>query len=384
MNHISPNASYWESQSFLRSDVLIVGGGIVGLSTAAELLERKPNLKVTVLERGVLPSGASTRNAGFACFGSLSEVVSDIAQFGESVAMETLQARVTGLQRLRQRLPDHAMDYQQHGGYELLQEPQWHLLDQLDRINALLKPVFAQEVFQRADHRLNEFGFSARHVSGLLLNPLEGQLHTGMLMRSLLQYVQKLGALVLSGTEVTAIETINDGVIVHGKSGSDLPTMQFSCGQLALCTNAFARRLMPELSITPGRGQVLITEPIPALRWQGTFHADEGYYYFRNIDQRILLGGARNADFDGECTDQFGENARVGAALEQFLREIIAPELDLQIAQRWSGIMAFGETKKPIVTRHDHRTVIGVRMGGMGVAIGSSVAASLADMLLDD
>ena len=66
--------SYWERTAFVgHADVIIIGTGIVGLSAALNLKRLQPSLKVTVLERGFLPSGASTKNAGFACFGTVSE-----------------------------------------------------------------------------------------------------------------------------------------------------------------------------------------------------------------------------------------------------------------------------------------------------------------------
>ncbi|MEO1217195.1 MAG: FAD-binding oxidoreductase, partial [Bacteroidota bacterium] len=75
--------SFWEATSLMKYDYIIVGGGIVGLSTAAELLERNSDLRVLVLERGLFPSGASTKNAGFACFGSVSELWQDLNLIGE-------------------------------------------------------------------------------------------------------------------------------------------------------------------------------------------------------------------------------------------------------------------------------------------------------------
>jgi glycine/D-amino acid oxidase-like deaminating enzyme len=48
--------------------------------------------------------------------------------------------------------------------------------------------------------------------------------------------------------------------------------------------------------LKPARAQVLITKPIDSLKIKGTFHMDRGYYYFRNIDNRVLIGGGRNLD----------------------------------------------------------------------------------------
>jgi glycine/D-amino acid oxidase-like deaminating enzyme len=73
------NLSYWEIKSWLQNiDFTVIGSGIVGLNCAIQLKERFPVAKVLVLEKGILPQGASTKNAGFACFGSLSELIADL------------------------------------------------------------------------------------------------------------------------------------------------------------------------------------------------------------------------------------------------------------------------------------------------------------------
>ena len=71
--------SYWELKSWFRNiDFTILGSGIVGLSCAIYLKNQFPKAKILVLEKGMMPHGGRTKNAGFACFGSLSEIISDI------------------------------------------------------------------------------------------------------------------------------------------------------------------------------------------------------------------------------------------------------------------------------------------------------------------
>jgi glycine/D-amino acid oxidase-like deaminating enzyme len=108
---------------------------------------------------------------------------------------------------------------------------------------------------------------------------------------------------------------------------------------------------------------------------------DRGYYYFRNIGNRILLGGGRNLDFEGETTTEFGETEMIQKKLELLLKEVILPQQDVEIAHRWSGIMGIGNSKKPIVSQLSEHIYCGVRMGGMGVAIGSLVGQELADLV---
>lgn len=373
--------SYWEKQSFVDYDYLIIGAGIVGLSTAANLLEQEPQAKVAILERGLLPSGASTKNAGFACFGSLTELLDDIKTFGADTALEIVKARVNGLKKLCARIDPVAMDYQNHGGFELLNERDNACLSELSHINDWLAPLFPSPVFLLANEQMARFGFSTKHVSALILNPFEAQIHTGKMMRALIHHVQSLGANIITGAQVLSYHEHGDHVQIHVQQTSPSNELVFTSKKLALCTNAFAAQLQADLAITPGRGQVVITKPIPELNILGTFHAEQGYYYFRNIDNRILLGGARHHDINGETTTDFGDNKTVLNSLRQFLNDVIRPNIKTEIDYHWSGIMAFGDTKKPIVKQLSTNTVTGVRMGGMGIAIGSAVAEEITYLL---
>src|ERR1700712_842872 len=115
--------SYWERTAFIdNADVIIIGSGIVGLSAALHLKKQQPELKVTVLERGFLPSGASTKNAGFACFGTLSEQIKYLKRSSEEAVLRLVDYKWRGLQRLRQNLGDENIDFYQYGGYELFMD----------------------------------------------------------------------------------------------------------------------------------------------------------------------------------------------------------------------------------------------------------------------
>ena len=389
--------SYWEKQSFVAYDYIIIGGGIVGLSTAANILEREPKAAVALFERGILPSGASTKNAGFACFGSITELLDDIQQFGAGTAMQIVRARVEGLEKLRARIGDSAMDYQNHGGYELLNADNAHCVTEINHINDWLSPLFSSPkamlaahagqttrspVFVQDNASIARFGFSPKHVTALIKNPYESQIHTGKMMQALIRHVQMLGASIFTGADVQSYQSHQDYVEVQVTQSAPHSNISFRAKKLAICTNAFATQLKPTLRIAPGRGQVLITKPLPSLKLLGTFHAEQGFLYFRNIDDRLLLGGARHHDLNGETTTSFGDNPAVLNALKRYLEEVICPNTATEVDYHWSGIMAFGDTKKPIVEQVEKNVVVGVRMGGMGIAIGSAVAESLTDLLI--
>lgn len=156
--------------------------------------------------------------------------------------------------------------------------------------------------------------------------------------------------------------------------------VSFITNKLFIATNGFANQFVKE-EVKPARAQVLITKPIDNLVIKGTFHLDEGYYYFRNVGNRILFGGGRNLDFEGETTTELGQTKIIQNQLEQLLKDVLLPRQNFEIEHRWSGIMGVGNHKNPIVKTLSENVFCGVRLGGMGVAIGSLVGKELADLL---
>ena len=221
-----------------------------------------------------------------------------------------------------------------------------------------------------------KFKNQLRGVYGLLANNYEGQLDTGKMMLELNRLAIKLGIKHLSGIEVTKIIDQNsDGVKIESDFGV------FSAAKLAVATNGFAKQLLKIEDIEPARAQVLITSPIVGLKLKGSFHFDKGYYYFRNIDDRILLGGGRNLDFKREKTTEFGLNKEIQNKLNMYLSQVILPNQLFTVEQRWSGIMGVGSEKIPLIDFVSANVLAVVRMGGMGVAIGSEVGQLAANKI---
>jgi len=365
--------SYWEKVSFLNYDYVIVGGGIVGFSTALSLRDNYPKASILVLESGFLPSGASTKNAGFACVGSLSEIIEDLRTHTEEEVCELVKLRKDGLELLKKRLGENRIGYQGYGSHELIFHHELHLLEHIKKINTLLGNIYAVPIFEERAQDISSFGFSSE-VKTTIYNRAEGSIHTGKMMKNLISKAQSLGIEYKTRNQVVALDEDNTGVLVHIKDEEG----RIRANKVFICTNAFSKTLLPELDLKPGRGQVLITKPIPGLSLKGTFHFDQGYYYFREIDGRILFGGGRNIDFINEESTLDELNEKIQHDLEQKLRHLILPSYEVAIDQRWTGIMAFGSQKKPIVKAISPRIFAGVRLGGMGVAIGSQLGEILA------
>jgi gamma-glutamylputrescine oxidase len=366
--------SYWEKSTFFdQIDAVVVGSGLVGLNAAIELRTRHPNWKIAVLERGSLPIGASTRNAGFACFGSMTELLDDLTHLTMDEVLSVVEMRWQGLQRLRQIVGDEALHFQELGGYEMFTDRDAAVyadcLHRMDELNHEIGRITGRErVYRSADDRLSGLGFSP-DVHHLILNNAEGQVHTGRMMEALLNKARGYGIHIYNGL---AINELYD----NGDEKVELVTTagwSLFCRKVVVCTNGFAMQLLPELAVTPARNQVLITQPIEGLKIAGCFHYDRGYFYFRNQDGRLLLGGGRNLDAKTEQTDQFGANETIREALTKLLHEVICPGQFVEIEQWWTGILGLGPVKKPIVQLVSKNVVCAVRLSGMGVAIGTLI-----------
>lgn len=365
--------SYWEIKEwFSNVDYTIVGSGIVGLNCALQLKKHFPKSSVLILEKGILPHGASTKNAGFACFGSLSELVDDLQNHSEGEVLHLVKKRWDGLQLLRKNLGDKNIDFQPNKGFELFQDKA--LLDlclsKKNHVNKLLSSIFKTPIFSESENSFQFKNIEDKYI----VNSFEGQIDTGKMMRTLLKKVQSLGVKVINNITVTDIEDSNGNVFVKTN------VIDFKSNKIFIATNGFSRTLVDE-DIQPARAQVLITKPIKNLHIKGTFHLDRGYYYFRNIDNRILFGGGRNLDFKAEETTNFSTTDLIQNTLEEILKTTILPETYFEIEHRWCGIMGIGNQKKSIVKPISSNVFCGIRLGGMGVAIGSLIGKELADLV---
>lgn len=369
--------SFWEKNSLLKYDVIIVGSGILGLSAACEIKERYPDKNILILERGVLPTGASTKNAGFLCFGSITEILADFALKGVAETLSLVEKRWKGINYLKERLAENKIGYLSYGGYDLLDTPHSPAVKEIERVNGLLRDIFGKDVFEISDSRIKEFGFNTGLVSHMVYSPFEAQIDTGEMMKTLIKYAQFLGVQLINGAEV---KEISPGKVSLWHSAMN-ESVSFTAEKVIICANAFVNNLLPNPVVKPGRGHVVITAPIEGLKFKGIFHYNEGYYYFRNYGKRVIFGGGRNLDFEAEESFDFGFNEKILNDLKDKLDNMILPGTEYIIENKWTGIMGFTKDKLPEIINIDQDTIAATSCNGMGIALSSYIAREIADKL---
>ena len=175
------------------------------------------------------------------------------------------------------------------------------------------------------------------------------------------------------------VETIDE---TNCKLSTNIGSIEFN--KLIVCTNGFSHRLIANVDVQPARNQVIITEPVDDFSLDGCYHMHKGYVYFREVNSRLILGGGRHLAKEVETTDELDNTKQIINYLKDLAETKILKGKEVKIERMWSGILGVGSDKMPIVKKLDDNIMIAIRMGGMGVAIGSYIGKVAASIFLED
>lgn len=358
--------SYWERELYdVSYDLIVVGAGLTGQSTAYFFKKNNPNARVLVIDRGFFPLGASTRNAGFVCFGTIGEHIADLEIDSEESLKKRIKSRYEGLLLLRETLGDEAINYEDTGGWEFFTDEAEFVKarDQIEYFNGWMEDLIGEKDLYEAGTYM---GIPS------IYNRCEGMIHPGKMVGKLYEMNRGIGVEFRFNTPVESIDVESASLVCENG-------VKLKAEKLVVATNAFTRRLLPEKIIKPGRGYVFVTKPMDVIEWKGTFHFNKGYVYFRNLgEDRVLLGGGRNVDQQAEETDEFGINPSIKEYLINFANEVMELPDGWEIEQEWSGIMGFTESKSPTLEKVGENTLVVAGLSGMGVALGMQLGKTAA------
>jgi len=375
-----PNTPFWLSGDLRKADVIVVGAGFTGLRVATTLKTTRPEWRVVILESLAQGAAASNRNAGFACFGSPGELISDIDEMGMDAAADLLSLRFEGIRSLQTYLDEHGLTSATDGGNEVFEvdrqldletiRSRWENLRELWERAGLPADLWVEEDFTGLSSQLLSYGFHTKHEFGI--DPQE-------LYDSLERRANLVGVSIYRGVTLEELHAGDNGFHLTTSSGA----WKSPC--IALCTNAGRTPNFTE-GLYPGRGQIVVTEPLKELPFHGNYHMERGYYYFRNVGDRLLIGGGRHLYQEEEMTRDLNPSPRLIEHLKGYVEETLLPGRKVQIEYAWSGTMGFHRLggKKPLLDRVQKGVYRCVGFGGMGVALSNSAATKLSTMILND
>ena len=378
-------SGYWEREHLLRSaDITIVGAGLVGMSTALALRRLQPEAHIRIVERHPLTDGGSSRNAGFACFGSAGEWLDDLDTLGPAALQSLVRTRAEGLRDLIGLLGENALGLEWSGGWELFSKEEEAAARRataaLDTLNPLLTaelqsalgPIHpnAEGTPALAEDRARASKLRAHCALHL---PWEGMLHTGKMVTAFHAALDAARIQRLHGVTVQRWNPQDHGWQLDTSLGP------LHTRQLAICTNGFAADLLPDLDVHPVPNRVLVLRGGRSIP-KGTYHLERGYLYMRTLGpQDVLFGGGRHWGHALPLAGCPDTESTWDAQLEHEAQTWLGP--DAQVTHRWTGWLGVGSTREPQVGQSAPGLFHAVRMGGMGVAIGAGIGVRLADLI---
>lgn len=374
------SASFWldrtpsvEKKTF---DVVIVGAGLTGLSTAYWLQKEDPTLKVAIIEKNRVAFGASGRNAGFVTCGSVEHFNRMISKHGLEQAVEIWKFSETNLQLLQQEIIQDQgakIQFEKKGAFSLAaQETEFTELKKVSEVMTSLK--IPTEIVEGGDieKRLGAVNFvgGIKYLGDASTNPV-----------ALLDLLRsKIKAEIFESVEAFKIDNLPDGTKILKTDKGD-----FETSMVVLALNGYSANLHPYFrdKIFPTRGQCLMTEAVPRFM-EGPCYANFYLDYFRQIPTgELLIGGFRQIEKQTEVGYSDHITDLIQESLHKFVVTYLPKLSEAKVTHRWGGVMGFSKDGEPMVGSIPDDPAIYFAGGytGHGVGLAFNTGKTLVDLI---
>ena len=357
-------------------DVIVVGGGIVGCSTAYWLGRRAPSLDVALLEARTLGAEASGRNAGFVLQGTHADYRTDVERYGKRTARRLWQFTRENRDLLAAELRGTAFSWRADGALVAAgtAEEDERLRASLPHLRTAGAPAVHLDA-KETNERIGASGFhgSLYVTTGAVVNPLH-----------LVQHVAaESGADVHTQHPVEHVRWREIGAVL------ETPDRHFRAPRVVFALGATLPKLVPDASsvVRSVRAQMLATAPADSVHIPVPVYSHRGGFYVRQReDRRVLVGGGRHAHRAAEETNRDATTPAVQATIERYLHTHFPWSPSLGIEQRWSGTMGFSPDGRPVVGRVPEHPegVFATGFTGHGMGYGFRMGRLVADLVWGD
>ncbi len=359
-------------------DVIIIGAGIAGLSTAFWLEQKDPQLKIVVIDQGGLGNGASGRNAGFITCGSAEHFYKLTVQFGLKKATEIWKFSELNRELLRTHIfgdDFNSVDFVPTGSCTVAAtDSDWSRYQELAQ--TMLSAGIAVSLI---DEKYLQQNYAVRNFAGAIQYAHDGVVHPLKLLKKIKSK--------LNNTKFIFNSKIISWSDQSGTCTIQLATHNISASKLIFCLNGFTENLLPEIKhlVKPQRGQIILTEPLKKFIHAPCYLTQHLCYFRQLATGELLVGGFRNHDLEAENTNLDQVTDKIQQALEDFTKSYFKELVQVKINYRWSGIMGFTPDNQMIIGKLPEKqnayTMAGCSGHGMGLSF--HAARVLIDSIYD-
>ncbi|MEN0068526.1 MAG: FAD-binding oxidoreductase [Myxococcota bacterium] len=370
------------------TDVVVVGGGFAGLSTALGLVDRQPDLRVTIVEARHVGYGASGRNGGHILnLPPAGWLLEDLSK-PENLENVHLALEMAGAQvrTLRDRLASEGLDAEFTTSAVAVVARNPFQVAGIRWFGELLASVGIDAPFYERDAAQAHVGFPAKAVLAIPTTNIQPY----KLARALRTLVLSRGVTFFEDTPVTRIESTGNGVTVTTSQGG------VQARRAVLTTNAYIRQNNVSLDVPLPKTKILhtylmATEPLSDDELQRISPSGEGFgdaalsfFYGRVHDRRLLFGGLDRS------SDNTLEDDRREASFRKLHREMLSrfPFLaDRRLDAVWGGAVQETHDTAPIIRRvkSQPNLILNMGFGGNSGVNGTLFSGRLVpSLVLDD
>jgi len=322
-------------------DIIIVGGGLTGLSCAYWLEKADKSLNIAILEKGELGAGATGRNAGFVTCGSVEHFNRMVSKHGSETALEIWQFAEENQKLLVDEIIQESpseVDFRQNGAFSLAtqrsEQEELHKVAQLmEGLGVPVETIGSEDV---------EVRLGATNFVGGIRYPRDAEVHP---IKLLDQIRKKIGCSIFEHTEVFRVEEKGALRRISTNRGDFFSTM------VIYATNGYSPLLNDYFKekIYPTRGQMLLMEPIETFM-EGPCYANFYLDYFRQLPGgQLLIGGFRQLEKETEVGYSDHITEVIQSALHDFIKKHLPRFSQKKITHRWAGIMGFSVDGEPMI-----------------------------------
>jgi len=365
-----------------KADIVILGGGFTGLSSAYHLSRALPDRKIVLLEGACCGYGASGRNGGF-CDAGFSGLLHHVDDVGPQLGRKAFDASLFGIEQIGRFVTEHGVqcDFERNGMFEAAIDDEQ--ARQLEHHQARYRAMGLDATLVQGPELAAEVR-SPRYVAGLKF-PYGAIVNPARLARGIKPVIEKAGVEVREHTVVLRVRT---GKIHHIETEMG----DISAPILVIGLNGYAPRLgFFQDRVLPLCSYVIATEPLSKAQWesigwghrQGIADMRVLFDYSRpTADGRIVIGGSDAPYFAND--DLSSGNYK--PAIEAVTRSLFTtfPQLEgLRIDHAWGGTMGFTMDFTPSVgvTGDDRNIFYGVAYNGEGVAFSQTAGRIISELI---
>ena len=321
----------------MTADVVIVGAGYVGLSTAFWISESRPDLKIIVIDRATLGAGASGRNAGFLTKGSATFYKGLVKDWGFDKALSLSRFAEESLELVYQNVLKSSPEIKFEKSTSL----------------TLFQTEKMKTEWESSGFTPEQFNFTwkpAEELASSIKEKFVGAYEAGPEYKiNPMQLLNTLKA-SLDSRKIQIIENLSAFKITPEGISTEVNTIR--CKQVVLALNGYLPQFHSAFKelITPFRAQMMAVELEDDIDSQSLhYDSPEKVYWRKSFDKTLLIGGKRLLDEAGEVGDFEKISSKIQEGLECYLKETL--KIRYKVLHRWSGAMGFTEHELPYITK---------------------------------